>query len=441
MAGLAFVAPASFADGWEAELELEISRFPQESPNPQSNYTGSGSVATTLSRSDYWGDAIIDTKLFYREDGHDGNRSHFDIRDLMIILPVADFEFKAGIGGAFWGYAESVHLVDIINQTDSVESLSGEEKLGQPLLSANWYGQWGTVQTYVMPLFRPRVFASEDGRPALPLPFTENEDDYQYESSDREKHVDFALRWSHNFGPLDFALSLFKGTERAPRSVVCFGRGTGRPNTENGPNCDLPSGFQEPNAAEQLLIDAGLVNEDELIAEAIEAAIPDLRLVPHYDQTERIGLELQWNLGDILAKAELLYGEQLDSPYRAAVGGFEYIWSNSLGLPLDVRVISEYLYDDRDTAVYFNLFDNDVFFGARFEFQDTQSTTFLIGTIYDLENHVVLYLAEGTRRLGNASSLSLEAQVFSHFDDAPEGDSVAFFRNADTYTAKLKLYF
>jgi hypothetical protein len=432
---------SAHAEGWEAEVELEISHFPQESPNPQSNYSGNGSVATTLSRSDYWGDAIIDTKLFYREDGHDGNRSHFDVRDLMLTLPIGDYELKAGVGGTFWGFTESVHLLDIINQTDFVESLAGEEKLGQPLLSANWYGPWGTVETYVMPLFRPRVFASTDGRPALPLAFTENEDDYQYESSDRENHIDFAVRWSHNIGPVDYALSLFKGTERTPRTLICFGRGTGRPGTDEGPNCDLESAVPAPTAQQMLDVAAGLTTEEELRQEFIDAAIPDLRLVPAYDQTERLGLEIQWNLGDILAKAELLHGEQLDTPYQAAVAGFEYIWSNSLGLPLDTRVISEYLYDDRDTTVYQNLFDDDVFFGARFEFQDTQSTTFLIGTIYDLNNYVVLYLAEGTRRLGNASALAIEAQVFSHVDHVPENDPAAFFSTADTYTVKLKLFF
>lgn len=441
IAGIGLLTPAAHAEGWEAELELEISHFPQESISPQSNYSGNGSVATVLSRSDYWGDAIIDTKLFYREDGHDGNRSHFDIRDLIVTLPVADFEFKAGIGGTFWGFTESVHLVDIINQTDFVESLAGEDKLGQPLLSANWYAGFGTIETYVMPVFRPRVFASTDGRPALPLAVEENEDDYQYESSQRENHVDFAARWSHHLGALDFALSWFKGTERAPRTVICFGRGTGRPNTENGPNCDLESGFPAPTAAEQAAIDAGLVDEEELREAAIQAAIPDLRLVPHYDQTERLGLELQWNLGDILAKAELLYAEQLDTPYRAAVGGFEYIWSNTLGFPLDTRVISEYLYDDRNPQTYLNLFDDDVFLGARFEFQDTQSTTLLIGAIYDLNIYTVIYLAEGTRRLTNSTSLSVDAQVFSHSDHVPDGDPASFFSTADTYTVKLTLFF
>lgn len=441
LSSLLLIHSGADAEEWEAELEFEIRLFSEDSPNPKSDYNESGSIATVINRVDYWRDAIIDTKLFFREDQHDSNRSHMDIRDLIVTLPVADFEFKAGIGGTFWGFAESVHLVDIINQTDFVESLSGEEKLGQPLLSANWYGQWGTVETFVMPLFRPREFPSAEGRPALPLPMSDNDDDYQYESSEREQHVDYAARWSHSVGALDLGLSWFKGTERAPRTVICFARGSGRPNTENGPNCDLESGFEEPTLAQQAAIAAGLINEEELRAAAIEAAIPDLQLIPHYDQTKRIGAELQWNLGNILAKAELLYGKQLGTSYHASVSGFEYTWANSLGFPLDVRVISEYLYDDRDTNTYLNLFDDDLFVGTRFEFQDTQSTTFLLGATYDTNNYAIFYLAEGSRRLGNALSLLVEIHVFSHFDHVPADSSSTYLSAADTYTAKLKMYF
>ncbi|MDD7885073.1 hypothetical protein [Flavivirga sp. 57AJ16] len=33
---------------------------------------------------------------------------------------------------------ESNHLVDIINQTDAVETFDGEEKLGQPMVQLSW---------------------------------------------------------------------------------------------------------------------------------------------------------------------------------------------------------------------------------------------------------------------------------------------------------------
>ena len=39
-----------------------------------------------------------------------------------------------GAAKVFWGTAESRHLVDIINQTDAVEDIDEEDKLGQPMV-------------------------------------------------------------------------------------------------------------------------------------------------------------------------------------------------------------------------------------------------------------------------------------------------------------------
>jgi len=40
-----------------------------------------------------------------------------------------------GINSVFWRVVESNHLVDILNQTDLIEDIDGEEKLGQPMIS------------------------------------------------------------------------------------------------------------------------------------------------------------------------------------------------------------------------------------------------------------------------------------------------------------------
>ncbi len=51
----------------------------------------------------------------------------------------------------YWGVAESNHLVDIINQTDAVESFDGEEKLGQPMVQYTYTS--GLVA--INPFFKP----------------------------------------------------------------------------------------------------------------------------------------------------------------------------------------------------------------------------------------------------------------------------------------------
>ena len=73
-------------------------------------------------------------KPFLRYDESDPERSHFDLRELAVHKVAADWELKAGLSKVFWGVTESRHLVDIINQTDGVEDIDGEDKLGQPMV-------------------------------------------------------------------------------------------------------------------------------------------------------------------------------------------------------------------------------------------------------------------------------------------------------------------
>jgi len=54
----------------------------------------------------------------------------------------------------FWGVTEFQHLVDIINQTDLVENIDTEDKLGQPMINLALINDWGTVDLFIMPYFR-----------------------------------------------------------------------------------------------------------------------------------------------------------------------------------------------------------------------------------------------------------------------------------------------
>ena len=62
-----------------------------------------------------------------RLDSADSSRSHFDLRELNYLWLGDAGELSVGIGKVFWGVAEFVHLVDIINQTDLVENIDEEE--------------------------------------------------------------------------------------------------------------------------------------------------------------------------------------------------------------------------------------------------------------------------------------------------------------------------
>ena len=103
---------------------------------------------------------------------------------------------STGIGKVFWGVTESQHLVDVINQTDLVENMDGEEKLGQPMINFALVRDWGTVDFFLLPGSRERTFPEAEGR----LRTTPRVDVEQavYESSRGKRHIDEAIRRPQN---------------------------------------------------------------------------------------------------------------------------------------------------------------------------------------------------------------------------------------------------
>ncbi len=88
--------------------------------------------------------------------------------------------------------------MDVINQIDSVESVDGEDKLGQPMVHLTAVKDWGVTELFVLPYFRERTFPGADGRLRTAVPV--DTDHAQYESADKERHVDYAMRYSKTLG-------------------------------------------------------------------------------------------------------------------------------------------------------------------------------------------------------------------------------------------------
>ena len=64
---------------------------------------------------------------FFRKDGIDENRDLLDIREGYWLFESDPIEVLVGIDTVFWGVAESINLVDVINQTDAGD-FSGDQK-------------------------------------------------------------------------------------------------------------------------------------------------------------------------------------------------------------------------------------------------------------------------------------------------------------------------
>ena len=141
----------------------------------------------------------------------------FDLPQLSLTFVTDGWEVVAGVEQVFWGVTESRHLVDVINQTDSAHDLDEESKLGQPMLALSSQRDWGLLTMYALRGFRERTFPGAEGRLRGPLPVDDSIS--RYESSDGDRHLDWALRYSHYVGDWDIGAHVFRGTGREPSLI------------------------------------------------------------------------------------------------------------------------------------------------------------------------------------------------------------------------------
>jgi hypothetical protein len=381
------------AGEWSGYVGSEVRFFPESALTAEQDHSTNWSLVAEPEYYHEWDEGMQSFTFvpFVRFDQQDSERTHFDIRELTWLKAAQDWELRFGIREVFWGVAESNHLVDIINQTDLVENLDTEDKLGQPMINLALIRDWGTVDFFFLPGFRDRTFPGIEGRlRSQPRVDTDNP---VYESAAEEKHIDLALRWTHVIGDFDIGLSHFYGTSREPRLMP------------------------------------GL-NGSKLV------------LIPHYDIINQTGLDIQATKGDWLWKLETIYrtGQETvsgDNDFVALVGGFEYTFVGVFESAIDLGVVGEYLFDDRgDEAA--TPFEDDVLMAVRLALNDVQSSELLAGVIFDVDNNAKFFNLEASRRLGENWKLELEARIFSGI---PSDDIQFNFRDEDYMQFSLARYF
>ena len=322
---------------------------------------------------------------FFRYEPYETRRTHADIRELYWQWVKGDWELSVGAKKIFWGVTESVHLVDIINQTDFVESFDGEAKLGQPMVHFSYVTSFGIFDAFYLPWFRRRQFPGPEAR--LRFPVLLDKSDALFDSDAERLHPDFSLRWSHSLGNFDVALSHFYGTGREPLFV---------------PTSDSASFSM---------------------------------LYPVINQT---GLEFQVVAGPMLWKLESIWrsNDFQDDVFALAAGG-EFTLGNVGQSGLDIGLLAEYLYDNREELAITSL-DNDLFFGSRLAFNDVNSTEILLGGIMDLRRNTQLYSVEASRRFGESWKLEVEGRFFA---DISEEEFLFFVRRDGFVQVRLSKFF
>ena len=192
-----------FLSEWDLSgyLEAETRVFPQTPADPRQFEHFDASLALEPELFRRWEEPQLTFTLkpFMRLDLQDDERTHFDLREMMFVKSADQWDLRVGVGKVFWGVTESQHLVDIINQTDFVENVDGEEKLGQPMVNLDWItDKVGTLSMFYLPFFRERTFPGVEGR-LRTIPNVDTKSPI-YESNLKEWHPGVSLRWFNTMG-------------------------------------------------------------------------------------------------------------------------------------------------------------------------------------------------------------------------------------------------
>jgi len=388
LAALGIATTPSVAQAeWDTRgnIALQLQGFTSDSDHT-ANQRHNMSLAGELELYRNIGDAgSVTITPFARIDGRDDDRTHFDFRELLYTHAADNWEARVGLGKVFWGVAESVNLVDVINQSDAVENSGSSAKLGQPMINVLFPKEWGEIDLYLLPGFREQTFAGIDGRPRAPAVI--NTGRAEFESDAENEHVDFAARVSTTFGVWDIGLSGFHGTARSPDIRFDPERGV---------------------------------------------------VFPFYYQTTQLGIDVQATLESWLLKAEIV-NRQADEimNHTALVTGFEYSFYDIQGTGADFGIVSEWLYDDRGEQAS-QPFQNDLFLGLRLALNDEQSTEGLLGLISDLDDGGQIISLEASRRFGSSIKASLRMNLWERTDNDP---FLSLFSNEDNVQLDVAYFF
>ncbi len=372
-------------------MAFDLRVFPQEAiHNGQDNQYFNPSLVLQPEFLFEWndGDDRVEFIPFLRLDSHDSERSHGDIRELSYLHIGDGWDITIGIDKVFWGVIESRHLVDYINQTDMVEDVDGEDKLGQPMINLGLQGEWGDLNVFLMPYFRERTFPGIDGR--LRAPSIVDTDRAEYESSRGRQHPDVALRYATVYGDWDIGLAQFHGTGREPRLVP------------------------------EIRPDGTVV------------------LIPHYDIVDRSSVDVQATIEEWLWKLEAVYEHANYDSFFAVSGGLEYTFFGAVGEAGDLGVLAEYHYDGRNEFAPPTLYDDDIFLGARLSLNDTDDTSLLAGIIYDPDSEAKIISLEAETRLTEFWKLEVEIRLY---EDLNEEELLYAIRRDDHLQIRFSRYF
>ena len=274
-----------------------------------------------------------------------------DLSEAHISFRHQNYDVRIGSITEFWGKTESYNPSDIVNSYDYTSGLASSEKLGAPAfkLSSEIYG--GYASFYLFPLFVENAYPGVSSRQRLQTLVSNDVASFANNASRNDNS--FAFRYEGYYEDLDYGVSYFDGISREP--------------------------FFIPGS--------------------------DTRLLPEYAPIRQIAVDLQYFLGDLAFKTEVVdrSGQRnvngVLENYNAGVLGIEKNRYGVLGSQYDLVLFGEISADSRGNNSH-TIFQRDLTVGGSLLLNDIDDSEISLFLTQDLS------YSSGTTRFSYSTRLN-----------------------------------
>jgi len=389
---------------YKGSLGFEQWSFPRKGFSAQNNandtfeFKGEGSVNV--------GDWQVLAAPRLKADLVEERRNRITADEAWVQYSTENMEIRAGIQSFFWGTVESVNIVDVLNQRDYESDFLDPYKWGEFSTLISYFTDNYTFEFYYLPYFRTATFPSRYSRYSFTNSTVDISKNEKYHEGSRWDPQG-AFRVTTTVGSADMAIALFHGWSRFP--ILNYGQG----------NIDL---------------------------------------VPHYYKEDRISYEIQMAVDKWLLKGEVVYkntdinGELvrpsilpggrvinrslIPDSYVSYVFGFEYTFERIVDSN-DLTFLAEYLGDTNrgEKTPDYRVYQNDLFFGFRYNFNDADDKKLEFGGFLALERgDEFIYSVEYSQRFWENFNFNLKYMAVGvNNEDSP----VSIFREDGRITTKV----
>jgi hypothetical protein len=389
---------------YKGNIGMSYWYFPKDAPKsemPTHVGTFDGQVDLNLKTGKYWEFRANPRGMV---DVYDANRRRFLPQDIYADFVTSKFELRAGYQVFSWKTVESVAHSDILNQTDPSLDFFDAPKVGEPAIRSRIiFGDENphTLEFYYLPYFTPAK-----------LPTTGNRFDFsgalqqgnagaqvanstiiydpaqnRYETPYNQWRPQGAVRYQKQlFGKVDVSAYYFNGYKRFPQLM-----GLPASAVQVAPGQFFPAQFAQA-----------------------------------YNPIHQGGVTWQGTIDALLVKGDVAYiqyvndtkaqdGQTIVRPYAQYTIGFEYTFNSLIVDSQDLGLIVEVLGDtdtgrDPLTLDIFRPFQNHVFAGLRYTFNNTGDRSLLLGTFTDYKKGDVIARLEYEERF--FERVKVKAQFF-----------------------------